>query len=402
MSDAPRPPVARRATLPAGLLAAALFALLVLAPFASAAPDPLASGSTTVTLKQGFVKSLKNRGVTIKRISPAKLKGAKATFRVTGGQLDPTTGVGTVLHSGGLKFKAGKRTAPVKALELNTSKKSLTAKVAGKKMKLATVAGYSYVRNGFGVNLTIKKLKLTGSAANRLNKKLGYTGKGGKGKSSAASKPFKGNRLIGSAGAETQPLTVTVLPGGDVAFAANATTLGKLAKVQVKIETIPPTSSPALGLYGFPITGGTISPAGTGGVVQSAGGVRLIQDLEPEPGKKLTTVITLGGFFVDLEAKTATVEVVTASNASAELNQGPLGRSSVADLAVLAVAADPSTRIVGINASSTLQPIAAKVLNAFVDIYKAAEPSPLIPDVSPESINSGEPLGTFSFAAQTQ
>jgi hypothetical protein len=383
--------------LPVGLLAAALFALLAFAPFAAAAPDPLAGGTTTVTLKQGFAKSLKNKGVTIKKISPAKLKGRKATFPVTGGQLDPTTGLGTVLHDGGLKFKAGKRTATVKALELNTTKKALNAKVAGKRMKLATLAGLSQARNGFGVKLTVKKLKLTGAAAKRLNKKLGYGPK-----SKAAARPFKGNRIFGSAKSEPQPLTVTVLPGGNVTFTGNASTLAKLLKVQVKIETIPPTASLAPGLYEFPISGGTISPAGTAGVVQSSGGVRLVQELEPEPGKKLTTVITLGAFYIDLSVRTATVEAVTQSNASPELNQGALGRTSVADLTVAGVAADPQARTVGVSASATLQPIAASVLNAFVEVYKAAEPSPLIPDVSPESINAGDPLGTFSFTAQTQ
>jgi hypothetical protein len=395
MTHVSQPRLARGTMLPAGLLAAALFALLAFAPVASAAPDPLAGGTTTVTLKQGFVKSLKKKGVTIRKISPAKLKGKKATFPVTGGQLDPTTGVGTVLHSGGLKFKAGKRTAPVKALEINTGRKSLNAKVAGKRMKLATLAGLSFTRNGFGVILAVKKVKLTGAAAKRLNKKLGYTGK-------APSPPFRGGRLIGSARSEPQPLTVTVLPGGNVTFTGNASTLAKLAKVQVKIETIPPTGSLAPGLYEFPIIGGTISPAGTAGVVQSSGGVRLVQELEAEPGKKLTTVITLGGFYVDLSARTATVEAVTQSNASPELNQGALGRTSVADLAVAGVVSNPQARTVAVSASATLQPIAASVLNAFVEVYKAAEPSPLIPDVSPESINAGDPLGTFSFTAQTQ
>ncbi len=96
------------------------------------------------------------------------------TFTVTGGSLDPTTGLGEVTLGGGLKFKAGKKTATVKALVLNTSKKALTGKVGGKKVKIATVAGWTFARNGFGVNLTVKKLKLTGAGANALNKKLGF------------------------------------------------------------------------------------------------------------------------------------------------------------------------------------------------------------------------------------
>lgn len=393
MTDASQPRMARGTTLPVAVLAAALLALLTFAPFASAASDPVAGGTTTVTLNQGFVKSLKNQGVTIQKIAPAKLKGKKATFTVSGGEADPTTGVANLTLGGGLKFKAGKKTAPVKGLVLNTAKKSLTGKVAGKKVKLASLAGSSFVRNGFGVNLTMKKLKLTGAAASQLNKKLGYT---------AQPKPFKGNRLMGSALSETQPATVTVLPSGNVTFTGNAPTLAKLAKVQVKINPIAPTTAVSPVLFNFPIAGGTVSPAGTAGVVQSAGGLTLVQELEAEPGKKLITTITLGAFFVDLSAKTATVEVVAQSNASSKLNLGSLGRSSIVDLTVTGVTADPATRTVSVNAGATLQVISAEVLNGFVEVYKAAEPSPLIPDVAPESLSAGELLGSFSFTAQTQ
>jgi hypothetical protein len=394
MIDATQPRTARGATLTAATLAAAaLFALLAFAPIASAAPDPVASGSTTVTLKQGFVKSLKNQGVTIQKISPAKLKGAKATFTVTGGTLDPLTGLGTVNLGGGLKFKAGPKSAPVKGLVVDTSKKSLTAKVAGKKMKLATIAGYTYVRNGFGVNLTMKKLKLTGSAASQLNKKLGYKTK---------PKPFVGNRLMGSGTAETQPSTVVVLPGGNVGFAVNPITLARLEKVGVKITLIPPSGEPVKGLFSFPIGGGTISPAGTAGVVQSAGGLVLTQKIQTGATTFLETTITLGGFYVDLSAKTTTVEVSAVSNASPELNLGSLGRSSIADLAVSGVSADPAARTVTVpSAAATLQPISAKVLNAFVEVYEGFEKQGG-PPVGPEKINSGDPLGTFSFTAQTQ
>ena len=125
--------------LPAGILAAALFALLAFAPFASAASDPVAqrhdarSPSTT-----GFTKYLQDRRhQDRRRSSPTKIKGTKATFTVTGGSIDPTTGSGTVTLGGGLKFKAGKKSTTVKGLVLNTAKKSLTGNVGGKKIKFA-------------------------------------------------------------------------------------------------------------------------------------------------------------------------------------------------------------------------------------------------------------------------
>jgi Htaa protein len=396
----------------AGVLAAALVALLALAPFASAAPDPVASGTTTVTFNGAFSKTLKKYGIKLTKISPAKVSKKKATFTVTGGSLDPTTGLGSINLGGGLQFKAGKKKAQVKALVLDTSKKSLTAKVAGKKMKMAAVAGFSFARNGFGVNLAVKKLKLTGGAASQLNKKLGFTGKSkdkGALTSKSPAKPFKGSQVVGSASAETQPGTVTVLPGGNVTLAANATTVGKLAKVGVEIPVSPPTTEPSKGTYAFPITGGTIGPTATAGVVQTSGGLKLVQKLPTGPSTALETEITLGNFYVDLAAKTVTVEVIGKSNVETSpgkkaLDLGNLGRSSIADLTLTGatVTADPSTHTVSVqNASATLQPIAAEVLDGFVQIYEGYEKGGG-PPVSPEHIKSGDPLGTISFTAQTQ
>jgi Htaa len=397
MTEATQPRMARGTKLPVAVLAAALFALLAFAPFASAATDPVKTGSATITLNSGFVKSLKKAGVKITKVGKAKLKGKRATFPVTGGEMDPTTGAGTLNLAGGLKFKAGKKKAPVKALVVNTVKKGLFAKVGGKKVKLAKLAGISFVRNGFGVNLTAKKLKLTNTAAKQLNKKLGFK----------RVKPFKGNRLMAKAFVEEQPSTVTILPGGNVNFDANVGTLGKLAKVKVDVKPVAPTGIKGLGSFEFPIAGGTIAPDASAGVVQTNGGVVLTQKLQTGPSTALETEITLGNFFVDLSARTVSVEVTLKSNASEDLNRGAIGRASVADLNLTAaiIGANPVTRTVTVqNAGATLQPIAAEVLNGFVKVYegylqaqgKTAE------EAKQEQIVAGDPLGTFSFTAQTQ
>jgi hypothetical protein len=423
MTEATQPRMARGTKLPLAVLAAALFALLAFAPFASAAPDPVETGSATVTLNSGFVKSLKKRGVKIVKIKPAKLKGKKATFPVVGGEMDPTNGAGTLKLGGGLTFKHGKKKAPVKALVIDTKKKGLFAKVAGKKVKLATVAGWSYTRAGFGVVLTVKKLKLTKAAAKKLNKKLGFT----KGK-----KPFVGNKLMGSAKAEEQPATVTVLPGGNVSFKADQGLLLKLKDVETEAKVIAPTTEKGLGNYELPITGGTIAPSGAAGVVQTAGGLLLAQKLPTGPSSALETEITLGNMWLDLSAKTVTVEVVAKSNASDSLNLGNLGRSSIADLTITGVTADAATRQVSVSASAVLQPISAEVLEGFVKVYqayyeagfyieycalatlnncesaeeqataKAAAKKAAEKRVEKDHITAGNPLGDFSFTAQTQ
>jgi hypothetical protein len=351
-----------RGLLSVAFAATGLLALLAFAPLASATPDPVASGTTTVTLNKQFTEYLGTFGIKISPIAKAKVKGTKATFPVTGGSVDPTTGKGTLTHSGGLTFKAGKKKAKLKALEVNTSKKKITGKLGGKKVVVAKIAGVSSSRNGFGVNLVAKKVKLTPAAANALNKALGFAG--------GKPLPFQKNKLIGSSKSSEQPSTVTLVPGGNMTVALNQELVTKLSNAQVNIGTLTGTTTLPGNTFSFPITGGNFAPNGTAGTVQSGGGFSLAQNLTLSNGTKLDTNITLGGLWYDLKAKTITVEVSATSTASKELNLGALGRSSVADVSIGGVIADPKTRSVAVqNSSAVLQPVSGEVLNGFVKVY---------------------------------
>jgi hypothetical protein len=429
MTDVTQPRVGRGKTLPVAIAAAALLALLALAPLASAAPDPVGSGTATITLNGGFTNKLKKYGIKVQKISPAKWSGGKkATFTVTGGELDPTTGLGTVSLGGGLKFKAGKKAANLKSLVINTTKKEISANVAGKKLKLAKFSASTPARNGFGVNLTIKSLKLTGAAASQLNKKLGFPikpepkKKGKKSKRAGASKvpigskPFKGNQVLGSSAAETQPLTVAVLPGGNATLALSASALQKLNNVgphapgtpgpfAVKLAPIAPTTVVSAGpppTVAFPIGGGTLSPTATGGTLQTLGGLQLVQSLEgaPPPGTKGVTTLKMANIWVDLAQKTASVEVVIENPKTAEANLGNLGRASIADISLTGatITSDPATHVISVqNASATLQAVTAETLNSvFITPIEKALGAPQ------EKFAAGDPLGVFSFTAQTQ
>jgi hypothetical protein len=415
MNEATQPRTARGTKLPLAVLAAALFALLAFAPFASATPDPVASGTTTVTLNKGWTKYLKTFGIKIQKVGNAKLKGTKATFKVTGGEIDPTNGLGTLTLGGGLKFKAGKKSATVKGLVIDTAKNVLTGKVSGKKVKLAKLSGLSYSRNGFGVNIKLKKMKLQSAGAKQLNKKTGYA----KGKP----KPFLAGKNLGKASSESQPATVAIIPGGNVSFKADQGLLLKLKDVETTASVIAPTTEKGLGDYELPLTGGTISPAATAGQVQTSGGILLTQKLPTSPTTALETEITLGNMWLDLSARTVTVEVVAKSNASDSLNLGNLGRSSIADLTITGVTADAAARTVSVSSSAVLQPISAEVLEGFVKVYQAyyeAGVCASLPEkckepaeqaiakeqaekkVEKDHIIAGSPLGTFAFTAQTQ
>jgi hypothetical protein len=424
--------MARGTKLTAIAVVAALFALPAFVPVASATPDPVTSGSATITLNKGFTRYLKTFGIKIQKISPAKLKGQKATFKVSGGSMDPTNGLGTLNLSGGLKLKAGKKSATVKAIVLDTGKSSLTAKVGGKKVTLAKLSGLAFTRNGFGVDVTLKKMKLTSAGAKQLNKKLGFA----KGKP----KPFLANKLIGKSTSESQPATVAVVAANGLLYDGSVELLKKLSNVEVKIEAISPTSVKSPTSFEFPISGGNIAPAATSGVVNSSGGVKLTQKLPLPEGKFLETEISLTNFYNDLGAKTVGVEVIAHSNAESPqgsgkkpLDLGALPKTSIGNLNLTGatVTSDPANRKVTVqNAAATLQPVAAEVLNGFVQVYKAyaeggatlktcealpgkcatqeekeiaAKKAKEVGDeVAKNEIKENDPLGNFSFTAQTQ
>jgi hypothetical protein len=422
--------------LPVAVVAAALIAMLVIVPIASAAtPNPIASGTTTLTINAKLLKSAKKSGIKITAVKPAKIKGSKATFAVTGGEVEATTGAGTVTHSGGLKIAMGKKSVTLKSFTVSTSAKSLSAKIGGKTVKVATLTGVSATRLGFGNGITAKSVKLTSAGASALNKKLTpaptktKVKKNGKTivKTVKVKPPFKANTVLGSSNTEVEVKTDNVIAKESMVFNGDPTLLGKLADVGVKIELISPTTASGT-TFTSPISGGTIAPNGSTGAVNSSGGLKLVQNLPQGP----STSITLANIGVDLAAKTAGVEVIGESNAESEgkkpLNVGNLGRSSIADLTITGTTPSPATRTVGITANAAIQPVAAEVLEGFVKVFqgyytqvaaltlqkeieaglkppmseaeiKAAGAKAAEAKVANDNIKAGEALGSFAFTA---
>jgi Htaa len=146
----------------------------------------------------------------------------------------------------------------------------------------------------------------------------------------------------------------------------------------------------------FPIAPeGTISPSLTAGTLKHFGGLQLTQNLEI--AAKGITKLTLGNIWVDLATKSATVEVTIENNKEPKLNLGNLGRVSIADLNLTGatVNVDPATRTISIqNAAATLQALTAATLNqVFVESVEGPGKT---------KFAAGDPLGTFSFSAQTE
>lgn len=408
MTDATQPRVALGTRLPACILAAALFALLALAPFASAASDPVGSGSTKMTVKKGFKKKLNKNNVKLQKRGSATLKGRQLGLTVTGGSVDPLNGKGFVSNKAkdGFKLKYGKRTVAIYEIEVNTTQKLVRAKVANARMKLANLGKRSFGREGFGAYLFAGQVKLTGKAAKRINNKLGLK------------KVFKGGNVISNSLVQEQPSEVTVLATNSATLKLSAAALKKLAHVgtppypegfspvAVALKTVAPTSVIDAGpppTVAFPISGGALGPAANAGTLQTAGGLQLIQNLE-EVSKTEgdITTLTMGNIWVDMKTLQASVEVTIENPKTPAANLGNIGRNSIADISLVGatVTSDPVTRTISVqNATATLQAITAETLNA-VFIEGLEKASPLFE--GQEKFAGGDLLGTFSFTAQTQ
>jgi hypothetical protein len=397
--------------LPAAILAAVVFALLAFAPFASAASDPVGSGSTKLVVKKGFKNKLNKKKIKLQKWGSGNVKGRQISLNnVNGGSFDPLTGEGNVTNkpSDGFKLKYGKRTVPISDIEVNTINKLVRAKVANAKMKLANLGKqFPSTRDGFGTAYAWGKVKLTGKAAKRLNNKLGLKN------------AFKGGNVISNVSGSAQPTEATLVPVNSATLDLSASAVKKLghvgtppfpegaSPVAVKLEPVAPTAVTSLGpppVVAFPISGGALAPAANAGTLQTAGGLKLIQNLEPvstKPGD--VTTLTMGNIWVDMATLQASVEVSIENPVTAEANLGNLGRASIADisLAGATIVSDPVTRTITVqNASATLQAVTAETLNqVFIDGLEKAKPELF---AGQEKFAAGDPLGTFSFVAQAQ
>jgi hypothetical protein len=410
MNEGTQPVRGRGIGLSALALVAALTAFLAFAPLASAASDPVASGTTNLKMTKGFFKKMKKKKVKVQAVAGATLKGRTLSFPVSEGEVDPTTGAAVLTHEGGIRFKHGKKKAVVNELVLTSSTATLNGKVAGKRMKFGAVVGYTFARSGFDVTINATRVKMTKRAAKQLNKKLGFPVKAKKkkqknGKKKTIKPTFVANEVVGSAAASTSPRTVTVLSGAAALKTSEETTKKMVLPppngFAIEIAPVEPTqlepdeANPFTPTLKFPVKGGTVAPNATAGKVETAGGVKLVQELAP--GK--VTTMTLNAITVDLDSRTATVEVSVESTIDEKLNLGNLGRSSIAtvDLTGATITSDGENhRVTVTGASSALQAVTAETLNS---VFGAPWDALEIPH---PTFNAGDPLGTFDFTVQTQ
>jgi hypothetical protein len=357
------------------LTVAAMVGLLATAAFpagATANYDPLASGSTKLTLARPFLELMKRNGIEVKAAAPARLKRGTVTLPVTAGKFDPVSGQGEIDHEGALVFKAGKRSIPLRFLRIKTTQRRapLTAKVGGSQLKLATAASLKVGRAGFGDKVSVRGLELSAKLATRLGKKLDRK------------EVFAPGQALGELSTVAQPETVTVLDRGAVSFTFDPGFEAKLRSLFVAVNPIFPAEHP--GPFTLPIFGGLIAPSGASGRIETEGSLELLQ----LGGGQLFWASS--GFDLAPAQMGADTEVLPAPPYAGKLGFIPVGSL---DLAAAAIASNPQKRTVAVQgARVVLNEQTAATLNELFAKPQEKE-GVFVP---------GETLATASFSAQTQ
>jgi hypothetical protein len=345
-------------------------ALLLLAPVARADYDPLASGTTKLTLDKSLLKLLKQNGAKVSAVAPAKLKGTTVSFPVSGGKFDPTNGKGTVEHEGTLRFASKAGSIPLKALQLKTTQRAspFSAKAGGGQLKIATAQSLAVSRQGFADKVKVSKLSLSSKLATRLAKKLKLKG------------VLKAGLPLGSAITKANPETINVEGKGRASLTLDPAFAAKLDSLFVALNPIFPAEHP--GPFTLQIFGGTIAPDASQGTIETLGALEFLQlgggqVFWKEPG-------------LDLSARSFSAEVEALPSPP---YAGKAGRVGVAGMGAGSVAADPKARTVTVNGMSLS--LDASMAATFNEVFAK-------PQGRDGVFVAGEVLGTVSFVAQGQ
>jgi hypothetical protein len=352
-------------------LAPSLLALawaLLLPSAANAAYDPLASGTTTLTIDKTFAAYLKQNGITLSATAPAKRKGTKITLPVTAGKWDPTLGKGTAESEGSFFFQSARKKLPFRDVVVKAKSTPLYAKVGGGQLKVAEAKKISPTRFGFGAKLTAGKLTLTQKAATRLQKKL------------RPEEQFQAGQVIGTLNTQVAPRTIAVQPKGRAYLAPDPAFLAKLDQLHVSVNPIAPAELSAGPLFSFPVAAeGQIAPDGSLGTLRTSGELEFLR-------------LGSGQVFwreqwLDLATRTDLAEVELQPDPPFGGKQGQLG---VMSFGGGAVASDPKARTVSLQgAALALSAGSAQSFNAAFAQGKAV-------------FGAGELVGAVSFVAQGQ
>lgn len=225
----------------------------------------VASGATELHLNAATAGVLTEAGLSLAPVGPATARGLRVSFPITGGDIDPSTAVGRVAHSGGLAFTSHGTTVRLTDFVVRTTGAPvLTAAVGAARIPLASIdlSNASVIRRGaggIGTWVVRAQANLTPAAAAALNAAFGTD--------------LPGGVNIGRVDLKAQPSQV-VLEGGGTTLALDAGTAAALTSLGVTPSVIAPGTSEASGLR-FPITSGRLSARTLAGTIAHSGGIAL-------------------------------------------------------------------------------------------------------------------------------
>jgi hypothetical protein len=362
-----------------------VFALLAFVPSASGLLDVIEGGTTRLKLDRGISARLKEEGVRVVRVKPARLSGRVATMPVTAGQIDPAGASGTLTQDGGIGFVVGKRTVPVDHFGINTAEEWVSARIAGKRVRFASFEGFDFSRKGFGNTWEVGSLPLTGTAAGLLNRRLGLQG------------VFRAGRSFGSIAGTTVPESTRVESGSILLVGiGNFPFFGKLKEIGADLrgfEVTPEKIEPPT--WRFPLITGEMGLDMRSGFVGAEAGWRIYAN--PEAPGAVMTLTNMSVYFEPPGVRPLTergrlvagMQIHDASGQPKDLGTVTLGTFGVAPGTQLV---DPSARTMTLLGTPvTITPFFADRLN---EIFSG-------PKGKPNLFEYGEPIGGMEVALKS-
>ncbi len=332
--------------------------------------DPIGSGQTRIALDKSFLSGLREHGVRLSAVAPAKLSGPVLTVRAVGGKFDPVAAVGTVESEGSLILSAGGRKVPIKEFNLRTTQEHspFTAKVGGSQLKVASAARVSVGRSGFADTASVTGLALSQKLATRLGKKLDL-------------RPFfKAGLPLGKAFTVAVPQTVSIIQRDSATLTFDPGFVAKLGSLFVAVNPIFPAEHQEA-VFTLPLFGGDLGAAIPTGRLATSGSLEFLQ---LGGGQVFWREPRLG-----LEAKALSGEIdVEPSPPFA----GKAGVLPVAPVSVVSYTADARARTVSGGISLALDPAMASTFN---ETFAK-------PQGKAGVFVGGEAVGTLAFDAQAQ
>jgi len=338
-----------------------------------AAAEPIAGGSTEISLDPQLRAKLRKRGVQVSGIIPSGVRGGTIGLDGEGSELDFSRGYGLVTHAGGLRFDAGRRSVKLRQIALDTAtvNKSLRGKFRKRSLRLAHAQGFSYARDGFGGEIQVRKLVLTPAAASLLNRRLQLPGF------------FQGGMVLGRLTSNVGPEELEVV-GGSLMLVLDPNTDFKLGRIGVEPQPFEAEvfSAGPPPVYTSRVIGGRIFPYRNSGVALVESGLRLVRE---SPWTQLLWP-NLG---VDLASLRAGNNAIRYDGAGTYFPGG--GPLAVLDTSTANVLLDPNARtLTAVNVSAVLEADAARLINE--TFAPPGEPV----------VAAGDPLGSFAVTLQAR